>query len=134
MERLRTRAAQEYASGVLLVVDQLEEVYTLVEDPDIRHAFMDALCTAADDAAAPVRVVFTLRDDFFGRLAETPAARAVLGHVTVLTKPGPDALEQTLEQPLTSAGYTWEDPELIHEMVRDVCHEAAALPLLRMVL
>ena len=46
--------------------------------PGDRDAFMDALCTAADDPQGPVRVVFTVRDDFLVRVAGTPAARAAL--------------------------------------------------------
>ena len=41
-----------------------------------------------------MRVVFTLRDDFLGRLAEGQAARKALSRVTVLRSPGPEALRE----------------------------------------
>jgi len=63
-----TQLAARERSRVLLFVDQLEELYTLVEDRAVRRTFMDAVCGAADDPEAPVRVVLTLRDDYLGRL------------------------------------------------------------------
>jgi WD40 repeat protein len=116
---------------VLLFVDQLEELYTLVDDDGERRAFMEAICGAADDPDAPVRVVFSLRDDFMVRLAETSIAREALGHLTVLRNPGPAALKEILTRPLKSAGYRYEDPELASEMVAAVGGEPSCLPLLQ---
>jgi tRNA A-37 threonylcarbamoyl transferase component Bud32 len=120
---------------VLLFVDQLEELYTLLPQTEaaaaVRQRFMQALAGAADDPEGPVRVIFTLRDDFLGRLAEGETARQALSRVTVLRAPGPEALREILEQPVALAGYRWEDPALPAEMVRLVQGEAAALPLLQ---
>ncbi len=123
--------AETRRSRVLLVVDQLEELYTLIDDEDVRRAFMRAVCTAADDPLEPVRVVLTLRDDFLGRLAETAEAREVLGRVMVLRSPGADALRETLTRPLEVLGYAFEDGDLADEMVAEVQGEAAGLPLLQ---
>ena len=119
---------------VLLLVDQLEELYTLVEDDTVRRRFMQALCTAADDALAPVRVIFTLRDDFIGRLAEGPEARDALSHVTVIRSPAADSLREILTRPLQQCGYEFDDPGLVAEMVRAVRGEPACLPLLQFTL
>ncbi len=119
---------------VLLVVDQLEELYTLVEDDSVRRKFMQALCTAADDSLAPVRVIFTLRDDFIGRLAEGPEARDALSHVTVIRSPAADSLREILTLPLQQCGYQFDDPALVPEMVRAVRGEPACLPLLQFTL
>ena len=85
---------------VMLFVDQLEELYTLNPDQELRDAFMDAVCCAADDPAEPVRVVYTARDDFLGRLAATDAARATLRNMMLLQRPEPTALEEILQRPL----------------------------------
>lgn len=127
---LATLAEQEQAR-VLLFVDQLEELYTLVESEPERAAFMEAVCTASDDPESPVRVVFTLRDDFLGRLAEGDAARRALSRVTVLRSPGVEALREILIRPIETAGYHYEDDALVDEMVAEVRGEAAALPLLQ---
>jgi WD40 repeat protein/serine/threonine protein kinase len=116
---------------VLLFVDQLEELYTLNDDDEVRRGFMDAVCSAADDPNGPVRVIFTLRDDFLVRLAETPGARQALGHITVLRSPDADALHEILSRPLERSGYRYEDHGMVREMVQAVGGEIACLPLLQ---
>jgi len=123
--------AEQRRCRVLLFVDQLEELYTLVDDEAVRHAFMRAICTAADDPLAPVRVVFTLRDDFLGRLAEGEEAREALSRVTVLRAPGQEALREILVRPLEAIGYRFDDEALVEEMIAEVAGEPAGLPLLQ---
>jgi WD40 repeat protein/serine/threonine protein kinase len=116
---------------VLLFVDQLEELYTNVEDPEVRRAFMQAVCLAAGDPMEPVRVVFTLRDDFLGRVAEAAEARETLSRLTVLRSPGPRGLEEVLTEPLKVVGYSYDDPQLVKRMLDAVRGQPAALPLLQ---
>jgi WD40 repeat protein len=123
--------AEAERARVLLLVDQLEELYTLGADEAERQAFMEALSLAADDPEGPVRVVLTLRDDFLGRLAVGEAARRALSRVTVLRTPGPEALREILERPVRAAGFAYEDERLVTDMVADVAGEGAALALLQ---
>ena len=123
--------AEAHDAGVLLFVDQLEELFALAEDEAVRGAFVEAICRAADDPAGPVRVVFTLRDDFQWRMAETELGREVLSHVTVLRSPGAEALEETVVRPLRAVGYELDDGALVGEMAASVKGEAAALALLQ---
>ena len=51
---LLRKLAEKDNTKVLLVVDQLEELYTLVQDERVRRLFMQAVCTAADDRQDPV--------------------------------------------------------------------------------
>ena len=125
------RLAEEGETRVLLVVDQLEELFTLVEDGEERGRFLRAVCGAADDPQASVRVVFTVRDDFLGRLAVDPLVQEVLGRVSVIRNPGPEALAAILSRPLERTNYRFEDPELPAEMIAEVQGEPAALPLLQ---
>jgi WD40 repeat protein len=127
---LRRLAVQE-SSRVLLFVDQLEELSTLVEDREVRLRFMEALCTAADDYQDPVRVIFTLREDFFSRLSRGAGVRQAMSQVTVIRSPDPDALEEILTRPVVAMGYSYDDPELCREMISEVQGEPAALPLLQ---
>jgi WD40 repeat protein/serine/threonine protein kinase len=128
---LLTALAEQEQARVLLFVDQLEELYTLVDSEPERAAFMEAVCTASDDPEGPVRVIFTLRDDFLGRMAEGSAARRALSRVTVLRSPGAEALREILVRPLQGVGHQYEDDDLVDEMVDEVRGEAAALPLLQ---
>jgi WD40 repeat protein len=123
--------AAQSRSRVLLIVDQLEEICTLVEDDEERCQFLDAVCSAADDAGDPVRVILTLRDDFLGRLAEYAAARRVLGRVTVLQPPGEQALREIVCRPVEVLGYRYEDPKLVDQILGEIKTESASLPLLQ---
>ena len=129
-QRLRQLADHEDAQ-VLLFVDQLEEISTLSGNEQARLDFMEMLCSAADDPRDPVRLIFTLRDDFLGKLAEGERAREALSRVTVLRTPGPTALEEILVRPLAALGYRFSPPTLSKRMVEAVTGEAASLPLLQ---
>jgi len=126
-----TELADRTSGRVLLFVDQLEEVYSLVADEEVRARFMKALVTAADDPQGPVRVVFTLRDDFLGRLAVGAEVREALGRVTVIRSPRPRALREILTRPLELVDHAFEDSELVDLMLAEVRGEPAALPLLQ---
>jgi WD40 repeat protein len=76
-------------------------------------------------------VIFTVRDDFLGRLAIGPETRAVLSQVTVVQSLDASALEDVLRKPVRAVGYDYDDPTLVAEMVASVQHERAALPLLQ---
>ena len=45
------------------------DFYSITDREDAIPQFVEAMCSAADDPSEPVRVIFTLRDDFLGRLA-----------------------------------------------------------------
>ena len=123
--------AETDSAHVLLFIDQLEELYTLVDDKEVRQRFMETISIAADDAQLPVRVIVTLRDDFLGRLAEGPAARRVFSCITALRAPGTSMLLDTIVKPVQSAGYAFDDSNLPGEMVASVKGEPAALPLIQ---
>ncbi len=131
LQLLQMSEEAEGGARVLLFVDQLEELYTQVQEASVRRAFMEALCCAADDVRGPVRVVFTLRDDFLGRLADGEAAREALSRVTVLRSPGPQALVEILTRPVQSLGFDYDDEALPARIAAAVQGEQAALPLLQ---
>jgi hypothetical protein len=109
----------------------LEEICTLGADPLTQQRFIEAICLAVADPLDPVRVVFTLRDDFLGRVAVGEEMIKALSHVTVLRRPGPGALSEILNRPLAAAGYRYDDETLVNEMVEAIAGEAACLPLVQ---
>ncbi|MFH0903240.1 MAG: protein kinase [Pseudomonadota bacterium] len=123
-------AAQERCR-VLLFVDQLEEAFTMVADRVVQRTFLQAICGVADHPSSPVRVVFTVRDDFLGYLEGGSEVAAALSRVFVLRRPGKEALQETLTRPLAMVGYSYDDPSLPAEMVDSVESEPACLPLLQ---
>ena len=52
---------------LLLLVDQFEEVFTLVDDENDRARFLETLVAAVTNPASRLRLVVTLRADFFDR-------------------------------------------------------------------
>ena len=52
---------------LVLVIDQFEEVFTLVEDEPTRVHFLESLHAAVTDPRGRLRVIVTLRADFFDR-------------------------------------------------------------------
>jgi len=123
--------AKETGARVLLFVDQIEEIYTLVDDEQMRQRFVQAICTAADDPQGPVRAVFTVRDVFLGRMAVGPEVREALSRVTLVRSPPPEALVEILTKPVEAVGYAYDDPGLVQEMIEAVRGEPASLPLLQ---
>lgn len=124
------RVARVCRSRVLVFVDQAEEACTQA-DPATRDAFLTALCQGADDPESPVRVIFTARDDFLGKLAATPAMQSALSRVTVLRRLDEAALRQIVEGPLARTHHAWDDPAVVDDMVRELLDEPAGLPLLQ---
>ncbi len=120
--------AETSGKRVVLVVDQLEEVFTLAPPAEAR-AFLAAVLHGATDSDDPVRVVFTIRDDFLSHLA--PAAPDALGHLLVLRNPQPAAMTQLLCEPLRLVDLRFDDPDLAAEIVDAVVDERAGLPLLQ---
>ncbi len=65
--RALKRALPADDSELVLVLDQLEEVFTLVEDDDRRKHFLAILERAVSDPHSRLRIVTTLRADFYDR-------------------------------------------------------------------
>ena len=127
-DRLRAR---EGPGMTLLVVDQLEELFTLCDDPAERERLAEALVRAARSADEPVRVVLTLRDDFLIHAEALAALRSRLAPALhLLTTPGPADLRRILVEPLRQAGYELDDPALADEMVEALAGARSPLALL----
>jgi tRNA A-37 threonylcarbamoyl transferase component Bud32 len=114
--------------GLVLVIDQLEELETLCADPAERARFAATLAAAADGPSAPVRVVATLRDDF-ATVIESEAALRGRFDVFVLAAPSPEALRRIVIEPARRANVT-VDPRVVDDMVAEVAGRPASLPLL----
>jgi serine/threonine protein kinase len=128
---LRWRA-QNARTRVLLFVDQFEELYTLVPDPHARAAYVACLRAAADDPSSPVRVVLSVRSDFFDRIAEDRAFMdALTDGMQYLMPLGKDGLREALLRPAQLAGHNFESAALVEHMLEEIAHTPGALPLLQ---
>lgn len=116
---------------VVLVVDQLEELFTLTTDEGERELFLESLRVAVADPASRLRVIATLRADFYDRPLAYPRFGELLATRTEAVPPlTPDELEQAIREPVERVGVR-PDPGLVAEMIADVAHEPGALPLLQ---
>ncbi len=128
---LRSRARRENIK-ILLFVDQFEELYTLVPDAAERMAFTQCLAGSADDATAPLRVVCSLRSDFLDRCGEDPQFLSELMQgLFFLSPPNRDGLRDALVQPAEMAGFTFEMPAIVEDMLDHLETTPGALPLLQ---
>jgi eukaryotic-like serine/threonine-protein kinase len=117
---------------VLLFVDQFEELYTLVPDAAERHAFTTALAAVADDSAAPLRVVVSMRSDFLDRVGEDARFLEELSRGLVfLSAPDREGLREALDEPLAMVGYKFETSEMVEDMLYALEGTPGALPLLQ---
>ncbi len=117
----------------VLVVDQLEELWTLVDEAERRTAFLDRLAALA---ASGTTIVAVLRADFYDRAARHPFLLAGLNSGHNLLGPLDDAgLRKVITTPAARQGVTVEPP-LVDLLVEEFhSHDpddtdAGALPLL----
>ncbi len=118
-------------ADLLLVVDQLEEAFTLTTAEDERQAFLGALATVNGETGHQVRVVVTLRADFFDRPLRHPAlAELVRDGTETVTPLRGSGLERAITGPAANVGVTVQ--RAVVEAVRDdLGEEPGALPLLQ---
>jgi WD40 repeat protein/transcriptional regulator with XRE-family HTH domain len=122
---------QDPAVELLLVIDQFEEVFTLLEDEAARVHFLDSLYVAVADPSSRLRVVITLRADFYDRPLLYPPRAELLGTRTELVPPLPvEDLERAIVRPAARVGIDVE-PELVTAIVADVGTQPGVLPLLQ---
>ena len=127
MRELR-RARLDRDRRAVLVVDQLEELFTACQDEHERIAFVAALAHAV--RTGRVAVVLAMRADFYGRCAAYPELAGLLAanHVLVGAMDH-DGLRRAIELPARRAGLRLE-PELTDRLLADCASEPGALPLL----
>jgi WD40 repeat protein/DNA-binding SARP family transcriptional activator len=119
---------------ILLVVDQFEELFTLTSDEGERAHVLELVRVASIDPRSRVRVLVTLRADFYDRPLSYPRFGQLLGAGTEVVPPlTPDELEAAITSPARGVGVSLE-PGLTAELIADVAHHVGALPLLQFAL
>ena len=111
---------------LLLYIDQFEELFTLAA-PRYVGPFVEWLGQAAQTDR--IRVVATLRADFYHRCVEMPALAELFTGSYNLAAPGPDALHEMITHPAERAGLTFE-AGLVDRLLTNTSAEPGALALL----
>ncbi|HEX2620952.1 MAG TPA: protein kinase, partial [Phototrophicaceae bacterium] len=118
-------------SELLLFIDQFEELYTLVEDEEVRARFMDSLIVAVTDPRSQIRVVITLRADFYDRPLNYVRFGELIQQRTEVVLPlTTDEIEAAVSRPAERSGLQLERG-LVTAIVADVKEQPGALPLLQ---
>ena len=114
---------------LLLVVDQLEELFTATA-PHLRTAFFSLVQSLRADSN--VVLLLALRADFYGALMDSPLWTDLdgqLSRVDVGPLRGP-ALREAIEAPARAVGVHFE-PALVERLLADAAGEPGTLPLLQ---
>ncbi len=127
--RLRGRMGAD--GGLLLFIDQLEELITLADPHEAEQA---ARLIAALVVRSPqLRVLATVRGDYLTRVASlAPIAGELERALLLLTPLGPDAVRQAVTGPAVATGVRFESDALVEELV--TAATAGNLPLLQFAL
>ncbi|MFE5631899.1 hypothetical protein [Streptomyces sp. NPDC056543] len=130
---------------VVLVVDQLEEVFTLCRDATARRRFLDVLAdltasgTPSGDEPPVALTVYGVRADFYGACSAFPHLREALLERQVIVGPmSEDEVRRAVTSPAERDRLT-VTPEFVDTVLRDLrgatprdegAYEAGRLPLL----
>ena len=128
-ERALRAAADTAGPPSILVVDQLEEAFTLCRDAGERAAFVERLVACAGDRARWSAVVLAIRADYYGRCAEhPPLARLVSANHVLIGPLGREDLRRAIELPAQQGGLELA-PGLLDRLLDDARDVPGALPL-----
>lgn len=127
------RAVHQERRGLLLFVDQLEELVTLSE-PAQATRFASILSELALPSAG-VRVLLSVRGDFLTRVGALPGVGTELERALFLLRPlSPDGIREAVVGPARSRGVVFESEALIQTLVEATEQSAGSLPLLQFAL
>lgn len=116
---------------LVIVLDQLEEVFTLVQGEGERAHVLASLWHAAVDPGTRVRIITTLRADFFDApLSIRGFGDLLAARTEALTPMSPEELERAIVAPADRGGFVVE-PALVAAIIADVVDRPSALPLLQ---
>jgi DNA-binding SARP family transcriptional activator len=129
-----TRAAAADPRRLLLVIDQLEELFALATDPAEPSGFLRSIAAALTGPPPRPAVVASLRADWFDRpLLSAELGALIRDAVEVVTPLTRDELERAIVRPAAAVGVELE-PGLVADLEADVADRPGALPLLQFAL
>ena len=117
-------------SPLVLVVDQFEELYTMTGDQE-RQAFTEALVDAITHPQSRLRIVITLRADFYDHpLATMGIGELLRDHTELVTPMTQPELERAITRPAESVDVIVE-PALLAALTADATSQPGVLPMLQ---
>jgi formylglycine-generating enzyme required for sulfatase activity len=127
------RATYQKRRGLLLFIDQAEELVTLSE-PAQATRFAQLLGELALPAEG-VRVLLAVRGDFLTRVGALPGLGGEVEGALFLLRPlSPDSVREAIVGPARSRGVVFESETLLQTLVEATAQGAGSLPLLQFTL
>ncbi len=118
-------------STLLVFIDQFEELFSTVRSEETRRRFLENLISVANDERSRVKVVNTIRADFFDRpLAYADFAEAIADGIVTVGPPTRDGLARAISAPARTVGLELE-AGLVGRIIADVEGQPGVLPLLQ---
>lgn len=129
----------EQRRGLVILIDQLEELSTLATDADglaeSRAWTKDFLARLVETPRPGLRVIVTARQDLLDRILEHRALGRALMRGTVLVSPLREAAwGEVIDAALESYGYAFEDAALRSELLDSLRATGDAMPLVEFAL
>ena len=125
------RVLPDRDAELVIVLDQLEELFTLIEGDDERAHVLAILRGAALDPESRIRIVTTLRADFYDEpLSVRGFGELLAARTEAITPMSPEDIELAIVAPADRAGLVVQ-PTLLAAMIADVVDRPGALPLLQ---
>jgi len=119
------------STELFLVIDQFEELFTLVENESTTLTFLAALETAVTDPASRLRVIITLRADFYDRpLLRAKSSDLMRERTEVVVPLTALELQEAILEPSRRVGVYFEEG-LVANIINEVREQLGALPLLQ---
>ena len=116
---------------LVLVIDQFEEVFTLLQDETERMRFLGLLVNAILDESSRIRVILTMRADFIDRpLGYVDFGELIHQRMEIVLPLTPDELESTIASPAERVGLHLESG-LVAAIMHDLGDQPGTLPLLQ---
>jgi serine/threonine protein kinase/formylglycine-generating enzyme required for sulfatase activity len=127
------RIAEAKKLGLLLFVDQLEELMTLSDPEEAKQ--VSAILAGLGEHAASVRVLATARSDFLSRLATLPGLRDAMGRALYFLLPlTSERIREAIVRPAAAKGVAFENESLVDLLVEQTEQAPGGLPLLQFTL
>jgi WD40 repeat protein/serine/threonine protein kinase len=118
-------------SELVIIIDQFEELFTLVTSEDDRLRFLHLIQAAVTDPHSRVRVIITLRADFYDRPLHYPEfGLLVRNRLETVLPLSADELEAAITKPAERVGVSFE-PGLVASITAEVYYQPGVLPLLQ---
>ena len=115
---------------LLVVIDQVEELFTLCRDRQERSQFLTFLSKAIATYPQQLRLVLTLRSDFEPQLRHSDLEPYWVNSRFVIPAMTREELREAIEKPAAERVLYFEPPSLVDRLIDEVIQMPGAMPLL----